>query len=248
MVKSFFKYIGLAFMTLMLVQAIAFAQEGASEGGNTSTQQPKNVEEAGFSSRCDDAEAMGFPPCADSPSKCGSKSDTSTQQVSVEGGSEEGVLGYGTVNRTPFNCIFLQEPIGGKPGYDLYRISPPSEGTTGHVYSGNEYTLWHGEAIIPPETGPVQAILAYEKGKETQGPFGLLYNYLGLVYNFLSGIIVGFVVLVAIIGGIRMTVSHGDETAYSAGKKMIIKALVGMVLWFTASVILYTINPTFFAF
>jgi len=239
MVKSFFKKLGFALVALMLVQVIAFAQ-------GTSDSEPSNPAEAGFSSRCDNAEDMGFPPCADSPSDCASKPDTTTKQVSTEGGSS--FLGYGTTNRTPINCVFLQEPIGGKPGYDLYKISPPSEGTTGHVYSGNEYTLWNGEVVIPPETGPVQAILAYEKGKETQGPFGLPYSYLGLIYNFLSGIIVGFVVLVSIVGGIRMTASRGDETAYSAGRKMITKALIGMVLWFTASVILYTINPTFFAF
>ena len=236
MVKSLFKNIGLAFIVLMLVQVIAFAQGGASEDGSSSATQPKDVAGAGFESRCDDAEDMGFPLCADSPKECVSKPTGGVVTVK----NEEGDWNAYSVYRHPFNCLFLQEPIGGKPGYDLYKITPSP--------GGNIYELWSGEAIVGNETGPVQAILAYEKGKETQGPFGLLYNYLGLVYNFLSGIIVGFVVLVAIIGGIRMTVSRGDETAYGAGKKMILKALVGMVLWFTASVLLYTINPTFFAF
>ena len=40
----------------------------------------------------------------------------------------------------------------------------------------------------------------------------------------------------------------GDTEAVTKGKEMIIKALVGMALWFLASLILYTINPTFFAF
>jgi len=229
MVKTFLKKFGFALMTLMLVQVIAFA----AETGSPSTTEPKDPAEASFKSRCASAKDMMFPDCADSPSECGSKPFSITS-----GGKQKSVF------RTPFNCLFLQEPIGGKTGYDLYKAVPTLLGDQEAL----QYTLWYGEAIVGKESGPFQAILAYEAGKETQGPFGLLYNYLGLIYNFLSGVIVAFVVLVAIIGGIRMSISHGDETAYTAGKKMILKALVGMVLWFTASVILYTINPTFFAF
>jgi hypothetical protein len=183
-----------------------------------------------------------FPKCATSPAECGTQ----------KGGEEW---------HEPLNCLFLEEPIGGEPGYDLYKVtcgilSPEN------IKSVCIYTLWHGEAIIgnigsasaggaplvsAVERGPVQAILVYEPGKENQGPFGLLYNYVGIIYKFMSGIIVGFVVLVSIIGGIRMTTSAGSDE-FKKGKDMIIKALVGMALWFLASLILYTINPTFFAF
>jgi len=64
----------------------------------------------------------------------------------------------------------------------------------------------------------------------------------------MSGIIIAFVILVTIIGGIRIITSGGAPDGMKQGKDMIVKALIGMVLWFTASVILYTINPTFFAF
>lgn len=226
MVKSFLKKLGLALVVIFMVQMIAYA--------STSETEPTNPEEAGFKSRCEDAAAMNFPDCADSPQNCGSVF------MSLEGKTgEDGVQQFIQTPRTPFNCLFLQEPIGGKTGYDLYKIVPTE--------TGNNYTLWYGEAIVGNETGPVQAILAFEVGKETQGPFGLLYNYLGLIYNFLSGLIVGFAVLVIIIGGIRMSVSAGADD-YTNAKSMIIKALVGMILWFTASVILYTLNPTFFSF
>lgn len=229
MLKSFLKKIGFALIALMLVQVIALAAE------------PKDVTEAGFKSRCDDAEILGFPECASSPSECESLGKEQTYQKAGEDGEMKDDTRK--IHKTPFNCLFLQEPLGGKPGYDLYVISPSGENDKGNIY-----TLWKGGAIVGDDVGPVQALLTYEKGKETQGPFGLLYNYLGLVYNFMSGIIIGFVVLIVIIGGIRMSVSRGDESAYTEGKKMILKALVGMVLWFTASVILYTINPTFFTF
>ncbi|MFH0838020.1 MAG: pilin [Patescibacteria group bacterium] len=241
MVKSFLKKSGLALITILLVQAVAY--------GSPSETEPKSPAEAGFKSRCANAKALGFPQCASSPSECGS------------GTPEESPCG-----NTPFNCLFLQEPIGGKPGYDLFKVScspNPNAGAPGdskeqaaQKAKANkcpsktvlcETTLWRGEAIVGDIQGPFQAILAYEEGKETQGPFGIVYNYLGLVYNFLSGLIVGFVVLVAIIGGIRMSTSAGSDK-YTEGKNMIIKALVGMILWFTASLILYTINPTFFTF
>ncbi|MBU0706122.1 pilin [Patescibacteria group bacterium] len=239
MVKSFLKKSGLALITILLVQAVAYGSE------------PNSPSEASFKSRCapENTKDLGFPPCADSPSEC-------------ESGSPE----ESPCRNTPFNCLFLQEPIGGKPGYDLFKVScspNPNAGAKGDSKEQAEQkakankcpsktvlcetTLWYGEAIVGDDQGPFQAILAYEEGKETQGPFGIVYNYLGLVYNFLSGLIVAFVVLVAIIGGIRMSTSAGSDK-YTEGKNMIIKALVGMILWFTASVILYTINPTFFTF
>lgn len=201
-------------MALFLFQTMAFAQ---------------TPQGASFASRCESAANLKFPPCANSPSECLSKDMGTTDKP---------------LWRVPFNCIFLQEPIGGKTNYDLFKATPVGDPNDAQV----QYVLWSGEAIVGQDQGPYQAVLAFEPGKEAQGPFGLLYNYLGLVYNFLSGIIIGFVILIAIIGGIRMTVSSGNQTEVDAGRKMIIKAMIGMIIWFTASVILYTINPTFFAF
>ncbi len=186
----------------------------------------------------------GFPPCATTPAKCGSKC---TDNLCV----------------TPINCLFLEEPIGGEPGYDLYKITC-GEKPGDPVQQVCAYSLWHGESIPGGnigsvvvngislanalQRGPVQALLTYEAGKEYQAGLGLFYSYLGLIYKFMSGIIVGFVVLISIIGGITMTTSAGNQEQFEKGKTMIIKSLIGMALWFLASVILYTINPTFFAF
>lgn len=145
---------------------------------------------------------------------------------------------------TPRSCVFLDEPIGGKVNYDLYTVTcQVAPGESGCI---NE--LWNGGSIPPNAYGPIQAILSFTPGKEYQGPFGLLYGYLGIVYKYMSGLIVGMVVLFTVIGGIQMTTSGGDETKFSEGKARITRAIVGMILWFTASLILYTINPTFFSF
>ena len=143
--------------------------------------------------------------------------------------------------------MFLEEPIGGETGYDLYKIScfTHPEDKTRTVC---EYVLWYGEAIVGNDVGPVQAILAYTPGKENEAALGPLMAYLKLFYNFTSGIIVAFVILLIIIGGIRMTISNGNSEEFGNGKNMITKAIIGMVLWFLASLILYTINPTFFVF
>lgn len=221
MVSQAIKNMGLIVLAILV---------GLSFNLKAKAEEPQNLPDATFKSRCQDIPAC-YPECADSPSECAS----------------DPVSG-----NTPFNCLFLQEPIGGKPGYDLYRVTCMTPAQKDPCNANKKqiciYTPWFGEAIVGKDEGPFQAVLAYEKGKELQGSFGLLYNYLGLIYNFLSGIIVGMVILIIIIGGIRISTAGANADGAKSGKDMIIKALVGMVLWFTASVILYTINPTFFAF
>ncbi len=145
---------------------------------------------------------------------------------------------------TPRNCLFLLEPIGGKNNWDLYTISC----TEDKMYGGTkcEYILYGGGVVPVGETGPVQAILTEDPDKPYQRPFGLMYSYVGLIYKYMSGLIVGVVVLYVVIGGIQITTAQGGEI--DDGKARITKAIVGLIVWFTASLILYTINPTFFAF
>lgn len=162
--------------------------------------------------------------------------------------------GSNAQGETPWNCLFLEEPIGGKVGFDLYITTcsevkkENSKVKTSAGASQCTTKLWSGGSIPDNAHGPIQAILTAEKDKPYQGPFALLYGYVNLVYDFMSGIIVGVVVLFIVLGGVQMTVSNGDTSAFDAGKNRIIKALVGLLLWFLASLILYTINPTFFAF
>lgn len=150
----------------------------------------------------------------------------------------------------PVNCLFLEEPIGGKANYDLYIITckTDKDATTQKKIEECTYNLWNGGSVPANAHGPVQAVLTFSPDKPYEGPFGLLYNYLGLVYAYMSGLIVGVGVLFVVIGGIQMSTSAGDTAKFDAGKSRIVKAIVGIILWFTASLLLYTINPTFFAF
>lgn len=228
-------------LILSVISIFGLNFQAYAQGEDTSS-----PDAASFKSICDkvdddtDKTYGKYPSCANSPSKCGSTEETAGEPL------------------TPLNCLFLEEPIGGEPGYDLYKITctpttKPKDKPTGNEAAPGSlicrYELWDGGAIIGAnKRGPVQAVLAYEKGKEYQGPLGLLYNYLGLIYKFMSGVIVGFVVLISIIGGIKMTISAGNQQEFGKGRQMIQKAIIGMALWFLASLILYTINPTFFAF
>ncbi len=221
-------------MGLVLVGLIAF-----------SAQMPAYAQEgAGFQSRCENAEALGYPPCADTPAECGTTEINVKNPNFDENGSTNPEENPTSIKkyREPFNCFPILEPIAGRNGYDLFTVTPTPDKTD------VIYKLYLGGAIAPGDEGPIQFILTFEKGKETEGPFGLLYNYLGLVYKYMSGIIVAVVVLFIIVAGVRISTAGGNAEGAKGGKDMIIKALVGMVLWFTASVILYTINPTFFAF
>jgi len=190
-----------------------------------------------FQSVCATIDGALYPPCANTPADCKSK------LVREKTGSSKP-----DIYRYPLNCIFLEEPIGGRKGYDLFTRDC---GVATKAIKGCQYSFWDGSFIditVTKKTGPVQAILAYIPGNELYGGMGLLYSYVGLVYNWLSGIIVAFVVLVTIIGGIRMIVSNGDQGEYESGRKMITKALLGMVIWFLSSLILYLLNPTFFSY
>jgi len=190
------------------------------------------------------AQAIKEPLIADDVSQCGSqeKEDTNGKKVWI----------------TPTNCLFLEEPIGGKANWDLY-LSTCEEKPVAADASGKtkewkcKMTLWNGGSI-PGSTynttyrGPLQAILTETPSRPYQGPFGLLYSYVGLIYAYMSGLIVGISVLFVVIGGIQMSTAGGDEQKFKGGKDRIVHAVVGIIIWFTASLILYTINPTFFAF
>jgi len=158
--------------------------------------------------------------------------------------------GYDYEAPRPTNCLFLEEPIGGKANWDLYTVhcaERPSK-TAGKTESQCKYVLWNGGSVPQGDRGPLQAILTSTPSRPYEGPFGLLYSYVQLIYTYMSGLIVGISVLFVVIGGIQMSTAGGEQTKFDAGKKHITHAIVGLIIWFTASLLLYTINPTFFAF
>ena len=177
------------------------------------------------------AEDTNVPVFADDPSQCGYDYDAPK----------------------PVNCLFLEEPIGGKANWDLYTShceeKPVAADASGKTKEWKcKMTLWNGGSVPQGDRGPLQAILTSTPSRPYEGPFGLLYSYVQLIYEYMSGLIVGISVLFVVVGGIQMSTSGGDEQKFKGGKDRIVHAVVGLIIWFTASLILYTINPTFFAF
>ncbi|MFH1546587.1 MAG: pilin [Patescibacteria group bacterium] len=74
----------------------------------------------------------------------------------------------------------------------------------------------------------------------------ILENYAKLLYKWLAGFIGIVAVLILIVGGIQISTAGANQEGLQSGKDRIIAALVGLTLLFLSSLILYTINPTFF--
>lgn len=74
----------------------------------------------------------------------------------------------------------------------------------------------------------------------------ILQDYVKLIYIWLAGFIGVVAVLMIIAGGIQISIAGADQSNLDDGKKRIVSALVGLVLLFLTTLILYTINPNFF--
>jgi len=221
----------------------------------------KTIDEEGNESapKSDEAETPAPDPAPEAVPQA-TDSETPGSKSAGGSGSDSGPIfaddvskcgyGYDTPPK-PINCLFLEEPIGGKPYWDLYTVHceqrPDKSDPNAKVWKCMA-TIWSGGSIPEGDKGPVQAILTADASKQYQGPFTLLYNYIRLIYNYMSGIIIGVSVLFIVIGGIQITLYGAKEDNLNHGKARIVKAIIGLIIWFTASLILYTINPTFFTF
>jgi hypothetical protein len=72
-----------------------------------------------------------------------------------------------------------------------------------------------------------------------------LTNYIGLIVNFLTALIVAVGVLMVVVGGYLYMTAGGSADRVQLGKGFIIAALTGIVLALTAWVILATLGPQF---
>lgn len=85
----------------------------------------------------------------------------------------------------------------------------------------------------------VQAIL-------TRGGTSAIYGYINMLYRWGASLVGIIAVTIIIISGIQISASGGDSEAINSAKKRILQSVVGIIVLFLASLILYTANPTFF--
>lgn len=74
----------------------------------------------------------------------------------------------------------------------------------------------------------------------------IIESYLKLMYPYAAMIIGSLSVLMVVVGSIGIVTSGGDSGKATEGKERIMYAILGLLLFLFASVILYTINPNFF--
>ncbi len=80
----------------------------------------------------------------------------------------------------------------------------------------------------------------------TKGGASAIYGYINMIYRW-GASLVGIIAVTIIVGsGIQISASGGDQEAIGSAKKRIIQSIVGIIVLFLSSLILYTINPTFF--
>ena len=94
--------------------------------------------------------------------------------------------------------------------------------------------------VCYPESKEWQQIIRGKDGGE------ILENYAAMLYKWLAGFIGIVAVLMLVVGGIQISTAGASQEGLQGGKDRIIAALVGLMLLFLASLILYTINPGFF--
>jgi hypothetical protein len=72
---------------------------------------------------------------------------------------------------------------------------------------------------------------------------GLIFNYLVIIIQFLSGAIGLVIVLMIVIGGVQYITSAGDPGAVKAAKQRIVNAITGLVLFLLMFAILNFLIP-----
>jgi hypothetical protein len=79
-----------------------------------------------------------------------------------------------------------------------------------------------------------------------QSGTAILKTYIAIIYRWAAGIVGIIAVLVIVISGIQISADQGSGENLSSAKTRIGQAIAGLVILFLSSLILYTINPTFF--
>jgi len=76
----------------------------------------------------------------------------------------------------------------------------------------------------------------------------IVEQYLAQIYPYLIAIISSIAIFMVVLGGFEIVTSQGDSGQVGEGKERIMYAVGGLVLMLLASIVLWTINPTFFQF
>lgn len=80
-------------------------------------------------------------------------------------------------------------------------------------------------------------------GNEGLGVFGFYFN---LLYPWVVGMAAAIAVLMAVVGGIQISMAGSDPGQVSAGKNRLLISLGGLLIILASAIILNSLNPTFY--
>lgn len=94
--------------------------------------------------------------------------------------------------------------------------------------------------------GPIMASCSLMERLSGKSGSDVFAKYIGILYRWAAGIVGIVAVLIIVASGIQISAAGADTGSIDKAKARIIQAIVGLAILFSAGLILYSINPTYF--
>ena len=162
---------------------------------------------------------------------------TMEEPLNIDPSGETGKDDY--VTRRCFRNSFQYYSPGDKQTHTAPILATSCSATAQKLFTDNNPDGKPNKYQVKYSCKEVEVIL-------TKGGSSAIYGYVSMLYRWGASLVGIIAVTVIIISGIQISASGGDSEAVGSAKKRIIQSIVGILVLFLSSLILYTINPTFF--
>ena len=114
-----------------------------------------------------------------------------------------------------------------------------------HSFSSLVSTLWAMPLALAADIQLMEPVGGCDKLTPKPG-LGTFFGYFNLLWPWLIGTAAGIAVLMALVGGLQVIMSGGDQSKKQEGLDRLKNALLGLLMLVFAGVILRVLNPSFF--
>jgi hypothetical protein len=121
----------------------------------------------------------------------------------------------------------------------LQRLTKISFGFAAWALSSESVSAQQGVRLLEPIGG----VASIPTGG---GPLQTFYTYFNLLWPWLIGTAAGVAVLMAVIAGLQIIMSGGDQGKRSEGVDRLRTAIIGLIVLVLAGMLLRTLNPSFY--
>ncbi len=86
--------------------------------------------------------------------------------------------------------------------------------------------------------------------EKSEGSYSIriIEDYIAYLYPYVVALVASLALLMVVVGSLEITMAGGDSGKVSEGKDRIMYAIFGLLLLLLSSLILWTVNPTFFTY